>query len=113
MKNKILTFVIGVLVGAIITTVGFLIYEKVKGDNQTANQGNTPQMMQDGDRKMTPPDMQSNDSGDNQTTRPSKPSGEMGNNQGTPPEKPSRDNTNEGQNQSNTTSNNSNESSNS
>lgn len=89
MKNKILTFVIGVLVGVIITTVGFLIYEKVKGDNQTANQGNMPQMMQDGDGKMAPPDMQSNDSGDNQITRPSKSSGEMGNNQGTPPEKPS------------------------
>lgn len=29
MKNKILLFVIGVLVGAIITAAGFLIYNKV------------------------------------------------------------------------------------
>ena len=113
MKNKILTFIIGVLVGAIIATTGFLIYEKVKGNNSVDNQSNMSQMMQDGDGKMAPPDMQSNDSGDNQTTRPNKPSGEMGNNQGTPPEKPSGDNTNGAQNQSNTTSNNSNESSNS
>jgi len=28
MKNRILTFIIGILVGAIITTVGFLIYNK-------------------------------------------------------------------------------------
>ena len=28
MKNRILTFIIGVLVGAILTTVGFLIYCK-------------------------------------------------------------------------------------
>ena len=28
MKNRILTFIIGLLVGAIITTIGFLIYSK-------------------------------------------------------------------------------------
>ena len=40
MKNKILTFIIGVLVGAIITTVGFLIYNKTIGNNQ-----NVPNIM--------------------------------------------------------------------
>ena len=34
MKNRILTFIIGVLVGAIITTVGFLIYSKSINKNQ-------------------------------------------------------------------------------
>ena len=34
MKNRIFTFIIGVLVGAIITTVGFLIYSKSINKNQ-------------------------------------------------------------------------------
>jgi len=34
MKNRILTFIIGVLVGAIITTAGFLIYSKSINKNQ-------------------------------------------------------------------------------
>ncbi|MBO5476874.1 MAG: CvpA family protein [Clostridia bacterium] len=44
MKDKILTFVIGVLVGAIITTLGFYIYQKV-------NNNKVPQML-NGDRQM-------------------------------------------------------------
>ncbi len=28
MKNRILTFIIGILVGAILTTIGFLLYTK-------------------------------------------------------------------------------------
>lgn len=40
MKNKILTFIIGVLVGAIITTAGFLIYSK------SMNKNAEPMMMQ-------------------------------------------------------------------
>ena len=34
MKNRIFTFIIGVLVGAIITTVGFLIYSNSINKNQ-------------------------------------------------------------------------------
>ena len=34
MKDKILTFIIGILVGAIITTTGFLIYNKSINNNQ-------------------------------------------------------------------------------
>ena len=34
MKNRILTFIIGILVGAIITTTGFLIYNKSINNNQ-------------------------------------------------------------------------------
>ena len=33
MKNRILTFIIGVLTGAIITTTGFLMYNKVINNN--------------------------------------------------------------------------------
>ena len=33
MKNRILTFIIGVLVGAILTTTGFLIYTKTMNKN--------------------------------------------------------------------------------
>ena len=93
MKNKILIFVIGVLIGAIITTVGFLIYEKVKGDNQVADQSNIPQMMRDGNGQMTPPQMSGGEMSNNQGTPPEKPSGEIGNNQGTPPLIPSNNNT--------------------
>ena len=33
MKNRILTFIIGILVGAILTTTGFLIYSKELNKN--------------------------------------------------------------------------------
>ena len=33
MKNRILTFIIGILVGAILTTIGFLIYSKTLNKN--------------------------------------------------------------------------------
>lgn len=67
MKNKILIFVIGFLVGAILATGGFLIYEKTKkSDTANANNkfpgGNPMQMMQ----------------GENMQTPPEKPSGVMG-----------------------------------
>ena len=48
MKGKVLNFIIGVLVGAIIATIGFVIYEKNnkhKGP-QGMNGGTRPQMMQ-------------------------------------------------------------------
>ena len=37
MKNKILTFIIGVLVGAILTTTGFLFYTKTMNKNMRPN----------------------------------------------------------------------------
>ena len=55
MKNKILPFVIGILVGAIIATVGFLIYEKTNTNNMMPNRERAGEMMNRGDGE-TPPD---------------------------------------------------------
>ena len=55
MKNKILPFIIGILVGAIIATVGFLIYEKTNTNNMMPNKERTREMMNRGDGE-TPPD---------------------------------------------------------
>ena len=38
MKNRILTFIIGILVGAILTTAGFLIYSKTINKNMNPNE---------------------------------------------------------------------------
>ncbi len=40
MKNRILTFVIGILVGAILTTIGFLVYNNsvIRNPNQIMKQ---------------------------------------------------------------------------
>ena len=74
MKNKILTFIIGVLVGAIIATTGFLIYNKL-----TTKDSNQPEMMQmNGNGQMMQP------SGDMEEP-PEKPSGDNGEE---PPTKP-------------------------
>lgn len=67
MKNKILTFIIGVLVGAIITTIGFYIFHKTNINQEPAiPNGEMPQMMEQ----------------ENGSTPPEKLSGEKGNNQG-------------------------------
>lgn len=76
MKNKILTFIIGVLVGAIITTAGFLIYEKVNNNSNSMPSGERPQMME----------------GENGKTPPEKPDGEQEQSNGTPSEMPSKPN---------------------
>ena len=72
MKNKILPFVIGILVGAIIATVGFLIYEKTNTNNMMPNRERAGERMnlEDGE---TPPDrpdgeMKSNRQKNNQNT---------------------------------------------
>lgn len=75
MKNKILTFIIGVLVGAIIATTGFLIYSKV-------NTSKTPQMMQSNGQ------MEGGAPGGNMGEPPEKPSDD-GNNTSFSPAKPS------------------------
>ena len=74
-KEKIILFVIGVLVGAVISTAAFFVYAKTLGTISN-NSGSSSQQMPGGG---TPPEM---------------PSGENGSNGqgGTPPEKPSADN---------------------
>jgi len=99
MKNKILTFIIGLLIGAIITTTVFFIYLKVnKNDNTSAN-NQTHQMGMPGDMKdMTPPDMQDgeNESTDGSTTekrtRPTKQNGENGSDESSRPTPPDMQN---------------------
>ena len=73
MKKKILPFVIGILIGAIITTAGFLIYEKTN-NNGIPNKERTGEMMNRGNGE-TPPDrpdgeggMKSNKQKNNQNT---------------------------------------------
>ena len=55
MKNKILIFIIGVLIGAIITTTGFLIYEKTNENNRIPDRERPVEMMNHKDGK-NPPD---------------------------------------------------------
>ena len=99
MKEKILVFIMGLLVGAIITAVGFTIYQKTNGKNNIQNTNNRPQMMQDGnfkggkgmkgnrgkqiDSNSTTTDSNSTDNSQN-TNKPEKPSDDAG----TPPEIP-------------------------
>lgn len=79
MKNKILPFIIGVLIGAILATGGFFIYENAKGtDNQAVNSFENKRQMkgQGGDFDgQTPPDMPDgeNNSDSNSSTRPTRP----------------------------------------
>ena len=73
MKNKIVTFIIGMLVGAIIATGGFFIYQKM--NHPKGMQGDRPDRM-----------MERRDDGE---TPPEKPDGE----QGEPPDKKDKQNT--------------------
>ena len=77
-KEKIILFVIGVLVGAVISTATFFVYAKTLGTSSSASDSSSQQMQGGG----TPPEM---------------PSGENGSNGqgGTPPEKPSDENNSE------------------
>ena len=76
-KEKVILFVIGVLIGAVISTAAFFVYTKTLGVSGNTS-GSSSQQIQGG----TPPEM---------------PSGENGSNSqgGTPPEKPSNDNSSE------------------
>ena len=80
MKDKILYLIIGILIGAIVTTSAFLIYNKTLEKN--SNQSEMMQMKEDG--QMQPP------SNGNMGEPPSMPN----QNGGTPPEKPSSSNNN-------------------
>ena len=53
MKDKILTFIIGVLVGAIIASVGYYFYYKNNQNTQMPS-GTPLQMMQDGNNSGMP-----------------------------------------------------------
>ena len=77
-KEKIILFVIGVLVGAVISTAAFFVYTKTLGTSSNTSGSSSQQMPGGG----TPPEM---------------PSGENGSNGqgGTPPEKPSDENNSE------------------
>ena len=77
-KEKIILFVIGVLIGAVISTAAFFVYTKTLGTSSSASDSSSQQMPGGG----TPPEM---------------PSGENGSNGqgGTPPEKPSDENNSE------------------
>ena len=101
-KDKIILFVIGVLVGAVISTGAFFAYIKLAGlgvlngqSSMMQGQGGTPPEMPGGESNMnnqggTPPDMPSGDNGQ----PPEMPSGDnSGNGQGgTPPAKPNSNN---------------------
>ena len=66
MRNKIFIFIIGLLVGAIITTIGFYIYSKNNCNNNGGMpNGAPPEMMQNG-----------NNGGMPNGTPPEKPDGE-------------------------------------
>lgn len=45
MKNKILTLIIGILIGAIIATAGFYLYEKNTKSNENENDMPQGEMM--------------------------------------------------------------------
>ena len=75
MKDKILVFIIGLLIGAVVTASGFLVYEK-SNKNTTQTQNQTQGKIMERDNGETPPE---------------KTDGE--NNNGTRPEPPSKNNT--------------------
>lgn len=81
MKGKILLFIIGLLVGAIIATAGFLIYNKIVAGN--TNQHGMMEMNENGQMgKPQPGSMEE---------PPEKPDGDNGE---TPPTKPEEANNN-------------------
>ena len=60
MKNKILPFIIGLLIGAIIASAGFAIYLKTNRKNRPNFRGTPPQMNQSQDSNNnggTPPEL--------------------------------------------------------
>ena len=64
MKDKILIFIIGLLVGAVITASGFLIYEKTNKNTNQMPRGERMQMMErpDGETPPEKPNGMENDS---------------------------------------------------
>ena len=83
MKDKILTLIIGILIGAIIASAGFIIYNKTNNKNKRPDFGAPPQMNQSQDSNQnggTPPEMPSgNNNSQNNGTPPELPNGETPN----------------------------------
>ena len=71
MKDKILIFIIGLLVGAVITASGFVIYEKINKDTNQITSEERMQMMERLDGE-TPPEKPSGM--ENDENRPEPPS---------------------------------------
>lgn len=78
-KEKIILFVIGVLVGAVISTGAFFAYIKLAGVGNSGQSmqmpSGTPPEMPNGEQGGTPPEMPNNEDGQS-TTPPEKPSDE-------------------------------------
>ena len=96
MKQKILPFIIGCLVGAIVATIGFYFYEKAKNSEQENMQNNIQSDMeqQENDNSILNVDIKTDKNTTTENTQgepPKLPSGEQenGSQGGTPPEKPS------------------------
>jgi hypothetical protein len=78
-KEKILLFIIGVLVGAVISTAAFFVYTKTLGTSSNTNDssrqmpGGTPPEMPSGQNNQggTPPEMPSNENASNGNTNTS------------------------------------------
>ena len=67
MKDKVMFLIIGILIGAIITTAGFLIYNKTVAQNT-----NQPEMMQTNPNGQMgePPEKPDGDSGEEPPAKP-------------------------------------------
>lgn len=76
MKEKIMIFIIGLLVGGVLTTGGFLIYNNVTKNNNIPNQ---PNFIENGQ----PPEMPNGPQGGN-GNMPEKPEGKGETNQAKP-----------------------------
>ena len=81
MKDKIMYFIIGILIGSIMTTTGFLIYNKT-----LKNLKEQQTMQMDENNQMQAP------SGENMGQPPAKPEGDNGEE---PPAKPNQNNSEE------------------
>ena len=91
MKGKVLVFIIGVLVGAIIAAGGFYLYSKNNSNQGGMPDGNPPAMMQQ--------DGNNTDGG----TPPAKPDGDTNTDGQTPPDLPNNNNGNSNTNTNSTT----------
>ena len=75
MKDKILVLIIGILIGAILASVGFLIYNKQKSNDVPSLNSGMPQMENFSPRDMKDRAMPDNQNG--QMPNEDAPSGEM------------------------------------
>ena len=62
MKDKIFTLIIGMLIGAIITSIGFVIYMKINNENKISDSNTPPQINQNDNETSTLPSLPSGNS---------------------------------------------------